>query len=210
MKRRWKIAQFFEANWWRWYLSGKNETDYLHWKRQYWKRFLDMANGWPLPGERLLDAGAGPAGVFLMFPENEVTAVDPLLPSYRKQLVYLQNGHFPNVRFLDTALESYVPDSPFDRIYCLNAINHVADLEACLRCLRNALRPGGRLLLSVDTHNYLIFKKIFNLLPGDILHPQQLDLNEYLSKLQNVGFFPVSVKLLHRHFFFSYHLIEAN
>ena len=209
MNLRWKIAQFFEAWWWRNYLRGKTESEYLDWKRCYWKRFLDETGTWPGPEDRVLDAGCGPAGVFLMFPKNEVTAVDPLLEKYRKHLSYLQNGAFPNVHFIEMPLEKFDSEAAFDQIFCLNAINHVSDLDVCLQNLRQAMSDSGRLVLTVDAHNYLFFKKLFSLVPGDILHPHQLDLAGYTEKLKKSGFKICRTKLLKRDFLFSYHLIVA-
>ncbi len=209
MNLRWKIAQFFEAWWWRNYLRGKSEEDYLHWKRNYWQQFLDETGTWPAPGDRILDAGCGPAGVFLMFQQQEVTAVDPLLRKYQSQLKFLQNGAFPSVKFVEMPLENFIPAQPFDRVFCLNAINHVADLDVCLQNLRRATAEAGSLVLTVDAHNYRVFKKIFGLIPGDILHPHQLDLSDYEQKLEKNGFKVLRTKLLDRNFFFSYHLIVA-
>ena len=87
MKFRWKIAQFFEAWWWRNYLRGKSIPDYLEWKRQYWWAFLEKIELNVGPEANILDAGCGPAGIFILFPENKVTAVDPLLAIVRVELI---------------------------------------------------------------------------------------------------------------------------
>jgi SAM-dependent methyltransferase len=209
MNLRWKIAQFFEAWWWRHYLRGKSEQDYLAWKRQYWQRFLDETGTWPAPAETVLDAGCGPAGIFLVLNKNRVTAVDPLLGKYRQQLAFLQNGAFPGVHFIEMPLEKYKPDAAFDHVFCLNAINHVADLDVCLQNLRQVTKDSGQLALTVDAHNFSWLKKLFRMVPGDILHPHQLDLQEYLEKLEKSGFRIRRTKLLKRELIFSYHLVVA-
>jgi 2-polyprenyl-6-hydroxyphenyl methylase/3-demethylubiquinone-9 3-methyltransferase len=50
--------------------------------------------------------------------------------------------------------------------------------------LIQATKPGGDLLLTVDAHNYFLLKKIFQLIPGDILHPHQYSLPDYAQMLQ--------------------------
>lgn len=209
MNLRWRIAQFFEKWWWRHYLRNKSEEDYLAWKRAYWQRFLNDTGTWPGPQERLLDAGCGPAGIFIMFPEHAVTAVDPLLGKYRNQMAFLQDGRSGKVQLVTSALEHFSDELPFDRIFCLNAINHVADPDVCLQNLRKLTAGNGRLILTVDAHNHPLLKKIFRLLPGDILHPHQLSLEDYTDKLVKCGFRIGHTKLLTRDFIFSYHLIVA-
>jgi len=204
MNLRWKIAQFFEAWWWRRYLRGKSLPDYLVWKRGYWLDFLQKI-GLEVPATAsILDAGCGPAGIFLVFPENKTTAVDPLLGKYRPMFPHFTDGTLRNVRFLEQPLESYAAAVPFDLVFCLNAINHVADLELCLQKLRQATRPGGKLVLSVDAHNYAAFKRIFQLVPGDILHPHQLDLADYKNLLHAHGFEVEQEFLFKKEFFFGY------
>lgn len=210
MKLRWKIAQFFEAWWWRFYLLGKSSEDYLVWKKQYWQNFLTQAGIEYSPDERILDVGCGPAGIFIHFDQHpDITALDPLLPKYRRQWPGVHDVLFPNVRFLAEPFEHFTPKKPFDLVFCLNAINHVADLDVCVKKLWEVTRTGGRLVLTVDAHNFLFFKKLFRLLPGDILHPHQFDLKEYVAKLESLGFKISRQKRLKRHFFFTYHLLVA-
>lgn len=209
MNLRWKIAQFFEAWWWRRYLRRKSLPEYLAWKRSYWVDFLKKIKLEVPPTGNILDAGCGPAGIFLNFPENQVTAVDPLLGEYRPMFPHFSDGSLRNVSFEEQSLESYRANESFDLVFCLNAINHVANLELCLKNLRNAIRSGGKLVLSVDAHNHTFFKQLFQFLPGDILHPHQLDLEEYLERLAKAGFKTNSTLQLKKEFFFSYYVIQC-
>lgn len=209
MKLRWKIAQYFEAWWWRRYLRSKPTEEYLRWKRDYWKEFLNRANLGIRHGAAVLDAGCGPAGIFLMFPDQEVVAVDPLLGKYRPLFPHFQNGSLPNVRFQEKPLEQFAADREFDLIFCLNVINHVADPDVCLQNFSKAIKKNGRLALTVDAHNFRLFKFLFRLIPGDILHPHQLDRAEYLEKLERHGFYVATTLRLGRSFFFDYYLFIA-
>ncbi len=204
MKLRWKIAQFFEAWWWRRYLRGKSIPDYLDWKRAYWLDFLKKIALEVPPEASVFDAGCGPAGIFLVLRNNAVTALDPLLGKYRGLFPYFSDGSLRNVQFVEQPLEQFVAPQKFELVFCLNAINHVADLGVCLQKLREATRPGGQLILSVDAHNYPFFKRLFQLLPGDILHPHQFDLADYERLLAQYGFTLKSRTLVNQEFFFGY------
>lgn len=209
MKQRWKLAQFFEAFWWRLYLWRKPMADYLAWKRRYWQSFLSDNGITVAPRQSILDMGCGPAGIYMVFAQNPVTAVDPLLGHYRKRFAHLCKDSFPNVRFLESPFEHFEPDQRFDLAFCINAINHVADLDVCFQKLAKSIQPAGRLILTVDAHNYLIFKKLFRLLPGDILHPHQYGLDEYQALLRMNGFDLSGTRLLKREFFFNYYLLDC-
>lgn len=209
MTIRWRIAQFFEMLWWQFYLFRREQTKYLKWKKSYWRQFLMDAEAIPHRHDRILDAGCGPAGIFSILPDNLVDAVDPLLPHYEKKLPHFNPGDYPNVRFFTVTLESYKADCQYDTIFCLNAINHVAHLEAALNQLAVLTCTGGTLLLSTDAHRFRWLKKIFRLIPGDILHPHQHGQNDYIALLEAAGFKIIEAKTLFNGLIFNYILIRA-
>lgn len=182
---RWKIAQAAEWRWWIRYLRSKPKAGYLEKKRAYWLRILEHLNSLNIKqGARVLDAGCGPAGIFMVLEQQEVIAVDPLLDIYEQKLPHFSKDAYPWVRFKTEKLESYKSDYTLDFVFCLNAINHVDNIDKALDRLFEALKPGGQLILSVDAHKYQILKKIFQWLPGDILHPHQYDKQEYSEMLE--------------------------
>lgn len=185
---KWRLAQYLELRWWRGYLRHKSVSEYLEWKNNYWKDFLDKLEVHPAPGKTILDAGCGPAGIFIHFPENKVTAVDPLIDQYEAEIPHFEKDRYPNVRFHTGTLESFQPNQQYDYIFCINAINHVHDIKAAVQNLKKLLKPGGTLVLSIDAHNYSFLKWIFKLIPGDVLHPHQMDLEEYVKLVKGVGF----------------------
>jgi 2-polyprenyl-6-hydroxyphenyl methylase/3-demethylubiquinone-9 3-methyltransferase len=205
---RWRIAQFFELRWWRRYLGNKPKTDYLSWKKAYWAGFLDKSNIEVSSEARILDAGCGPAGIFILFPNHAVDAVDPLLDAYEANLPHFRRRDYPNVRFFNTALEDFEgKNAAYDLIFCLNAINHVADLETCIKQLTAWSHPKAQLALSVDAHNSQWLKRIFRLAPGDILHPHQHALPDYESLLSAYGWRVQRRILLKKEWIFSYYLL---
>lgn len=209
MQLRWQIAQFFEMRWWRRYLSGKEKEAYLDWKKAYWKALLDRLGLHMHASASVLDAGCGPAGIFTVLASHKVDALDPLLDVYEQQLIHFRRSDYPDVHFICLPLEQFTPEKPYDYVFCLNAINHVADLRLCLDRLLACTRKGGNLLISIDTHNYRLLKRLFRLIPGDILHPHQYDLSEYQTMLTSRGFRIDQTVLLKKEWIFSYYLIHA-
>lgn len=183
MNLRWKIAQTAEIRWWRWYLQNKDQAVYLAAKKAYWHRVLDQLKIKPQVGDHILDAGCGPAGIFMILNKNQIDAIDPLLDRYN-YLPHFNEIDFPNVRFINKPLELFNKESTYDIIFCMNAINHVADLHKSLDNLITALAQGGQLVLAVDMHKQAFLKTIFRLIPGDILHPHQHSLDDYLQLLK--------------------------
>lgn len=204
---RWKIAQAAEWRWWKRYLKGKSVEEYHDWKTNYWRTFhADYLGDLP-QGERLLDIGCGPAGIFTILSGNEVVAVDPLLARYEAELPHFAKANHPNVQFVNATLEDYTTDQTYDRIYCLNAINHVADWQAGLERLYSLLSAGGTLYLSTDVHRHRWLQPVFKALPGDVLHPHQHNLEEYLTALAQIGFAVERTDLVKRESIFDYQLI---
>ncbi|MBX2873433.1 MAG: class I SAM-dependent methyltransferase [Saprospiraceae bacterium] len=209
MNIRWKLAQFWEIRWWRWYLRHRDKAAYLQKKAAYWKRILSHCELELNGKEALLDAGCGPAGIFMVLEGKPLVAVDPLLEAYQKQLTHFDPSDYPHVEFVASPLEHFKPAQAMDIIFCCNVINHVADLELSMDRLCNWLKPGGTLILSVDVHNYQGLKSLFRAIPGDILHPHQHDVVDYQNMLRERGFRIEKTTCLKSGNIFDYYLIKA-
>lgn len=209
MSLRWKIAQWFELRWWQRYFSGKDKGQYYAWKREYWNKLLDqLANSVPITSaKRIADLGCGPAGIFTVFPEKEVVAVDPLLHQYANTLSFFDQRDFPYTTFINQPLEEFSPAEKFDIVFCMNAINHVADIDLAYDKLVDAAVDGGSVIVSIDAHNHSFFKHLFRLVPGDILHPHQYDLDEYNVFLRSRGCSVTKTVLIKKEFFFSHYVV---
>ena len=189
MSLRWKIAQWFELRWWRRYMSGKDKESYYRWKKQYWNNLLDQIGDvlQTKDAVTIADLGCGPAGIFIAFEDKKVTAVDPLLDTYTQTLPFFDKNDFTYTTFINQKLEDFQPSEKFDVVFCMNAINHVADIDMAYDRLVNATKREGYVVVSIDAHNYSFFKKLFRLIPGDILHPHQYDLEEYCDFMTTRG-----------------------
>lgn len=219
MTFRWKIAQAAEIRWWQGYLKNKPTTDYAVWKTKYWQDLLaeiglnhkntDLSRD-SREGDKILDAGCGPAGIFMIFKNQDVDALDPLLDEYAAKLPHFRKENYPNVQFFSQPLESFSDKKDvYDTVFCLNAINHVADLQRAFDVLVDATKSGGTLVVSIDAHNYGFLKTIFQALPGDVLHPHQFDLAEYSAMLTSRGCRIERTLLKKSEFIFNYYVLVA-
>lgn len=207
---KWKIAQTLEYKWWQRYLRKKQAGEYLEWKRNYWSEILErISPDVSLTGiQQIMDAGCGPAGIFMILNDHAVTAVDPLLHKYT-ELKHFDQANYPWTSFQNQPLETFQQKEVFDTIFCMNAINHVNDIELCYDNLVGALKPGGTIVITTDCHRSKFLKKIFQLLPGDMLHPVQLDLQEYNKLLTARGMEIVNNICYNRKPIFDYHIMIA-
>ncbi len=204
---KWKLAQWLEIRWWRRYLKTQSPDQYLQWKKGYWEKFLEQL-GLSIPASaKILDAGCGPAGIFIQFPKNEVMAVDPLLGEY-EQLSHFPKGENKKTQFQKATLEEATLDT-YDYVFCLNAINHVSDIQKSMDQICDAVKPGGTMILSIDAHNWQFFKHALRLLMWDALHPHQFDRGEYEAMLAERGFKVDKRVLVKKEFMFDYWALVA-
>ncbi len=212
MQIRWKIAQMAERIWWKRYLENKNLEAYLTWKKKYWLQLLQTCKiDDILKNEGVIaDLGCGPAGIFMIFDHSKIYAIDPLLDSYDADLEHFTKSDYPNVTFLNESLEEVNLPQKIDYLFCMNVINHVQNFEKCYDNMTSLLADKGTLIISIDAHNHSFFKKLFRLLPGDILHPHQYDLKEYQEKLTSRNFEITSITQLKSEFFFNHYVIVAH
>jgi 2-polyprenyl-6-hydroxyphenyl methylase/3-demethylubiquinone-9 3-methyltransferase len=100
---RWKIAQGFEIRWWRGYLKKKNPAEYAAWKRAYWEDYLAKLGNFVAirEGDRILDAGCGPAGIFMVLESQHPDALDFLIDGYETHLPHFKRAMSPDVRFIN-------------------------------------------------------------------------------------------------------------
>ena len=208
---KWKLAQNIELKWWKNYLHDKNPTEYLVWKKKYWQNILSSIPSLNFTEDcHVLDCGCGPAGVFIALPQNIfVDAEDPLLNDYEKNLPHFKKAMYPTVHFYSVPFEDFISTKKYDYIFCMNAINHVSDLDACYDKLVALLKPNGKLIITIDAHNHSFFKHLFRFVPGDVLHPHQFDLTEYELLLSNRGLKILQTINLKKEFFFNHYLQVA-
>jgi SAM-dependent methyltransferase len=99
-------------------------------------------------GERVLEIGCGLDTVLDFLPRTVGFTLDSLM----RKLAPL--GLSPGIRHSAGMIEA-IPfkDACFDRAFCLNVLDHVQSPGAGLAEIARVLRPGGWLVLSVDTYS---------------------------------------------------------
>lgn len=210
-KLKWEIAQRFELLWWKQYLRSKDKETYLNWKKNYWNNLLQYIAKWLTITDSMLiaDFGCGPAGVFIVFPKNRIIAVDPLIDAYEYATPFFKKTDYPNVHFIKSTIENFTSEKKFDVVFCMNAINHVCNIEQAFGVLAQSVGKSGKIILSVDAHNYSILKHLFRFIPGDVLHPHQYSLKDYECFLQKHGITVLKTIMLKRGLCFSHFVIVA-
>lgn len=188
---RWQRAQRAELRWWKKYLSRKDMADYREWKIAYWNDLLSRLPDGVLPaeGSHVLEAGCGPAGIFMALDKYKVTATDPLVEQYGSAGL-LAKEDYPWVRFERVGLEDMVIQNlpTYAAVFCLNVLNHVNDMNVCLRNLHAMTAIGGHLVMTIDVHRLRLLRNLLRLIRVDRLHPHQHVLQEYTLMLRQSGF----------------------
>lgn len=115
-------------------------------------------NGWmadvvrPMLGSRVLEIGAGIGNLTtLLTPRDRYLASD-INPAYVSYLESQSVGKpYLEVTLLDLEKDDGFGEvaGQFDTVICLNVLEHVKDPIAALQRMREALQPGGRLVLYV-------------------------------------------------------------
>lgn len=108
-----------------------------------------------IPGkqDRVLDAGCGSGTIshFLSLHAGDVVAIDsnPAAISYAKDTYQA-----PNLQFRLGQFEDLVGDRPFDRIYCIEVVEHLYERQVAevLSLFHRITNPGGQLFIT--TPNY--------------------------------------------------------
>jgi len=101
--------------------------------------------------QKLLDVGSGPIPSATCFHGAKLYCLEPLLAQYIAAGFPLH--YYGPVRFVHGKSESIpLPDSFFDAVISVNAIDHVDNLSRTASEIRRVLRPGGKLRMHVHYH----------------------------------------------------------
>lgn len=127
--------------------TAENETSLLN---AYYERPAMLELAGDVTGRRILDAGCGSGPLFHALRDRGaiVTGVDAsagMLELARRRL-----GADADLRVADLASPLPFPDGAFDDVIASLVLHYLEDWGATLAELRRVLRPGGRLLVSVE------------------------------------------------------------
>ena len=153
MKRSsvWQQAQSEELNCWV-QISHKLDSDlYIERKKAYWQRILHKAGltAELLTDQSVIEVGAGPSGIFLLFPHKlDFVTLDPLNDEYRRLAPHL----FHQQTAIASSLETFAPKQTFDYVFAINCIDHSDDIELFVEKLAALCGVGGTAVLAVNCH----------------------------------------------------------
>lgn len=99
-------------------------------------------------GMRVLDLGCGVGDISLILAgsvgrHGHVTSIDIDPGALATAARRVQEAGHSNVTFLQTALQDYRPEQPFDAVAGRHILIHMPDPLEALRAVREMLRPGG-------------------------------------------------------------------
>ena len=147
----WQQAQSDELNCWVQISHKLESTLYIDRKKAYWRRILRKAELTPklLANQSVIEVGAGPSGIFLLFPNKaDFVTLDPLNDEYRQLAPHLYHEQIT----ITTPLEAFTPSQPFETVFAINCIDHSDDIELFIEKLAALCAEGGTAVLAVNCH----------------------------------------------------------
>lgn len=136
-------------------------------------------------GDNILDAGCGTGHLTLELLKRgfNVTATDysQELIDFSKEKIY-QAGFYPDMYQLDLRIDNILKKEYFDTIICLDVLEHIDDDIQVIHNLKNALKPGGLLIISVPALNCLYSRR-----DQEIGHYRRYNKNELRKKITDTG-----------------------
>jgi len=127
--------------------TAANETGFVH---AYYERPAMLALAGDVAGRRILDAGCGAGPLFAALRDRGaiVTGIDKsagMLEQARRRL-----GHGADLQVAELGSPLPFPDDTFDDVTASLVLHYLEDWGPTLAELRRVLKPGGRLIVSVN------------------------------------------------------------
>lgn len=147
----WQQAQSEELNCWVQISHKLDSPQYIEYKKVYWQRILAKAGQTPedLVTKSVIEVGAGPSGIFLLFPhKSDFTSLDPLNASYLELAPHLYHQQ----TIVTSPLEKYTPTRSFDLVFAINCIDHSDDIDLFVEKLAALCGEAGKAVVAVNCH----------------------------------------------------------
>jgi SAM-dependent methyltransferase len=125
----------------------------------FWFRSRAQLLAWAIAryfrgAQSMLEIGCGTGGVARVirarFPAMRLAATEVLVRG-----LDFARGRLPGVQLLQMDAHRIPFDAEFDLVGAFDVIEHIDDDEAVLRGMRDAVRPGGGVLITVPQHPFL-------------------------------------------------------
>jgi len=99
-------------------------------------------------GKRVLDVGCGPHGGLIGFTDCDKYGVDHLIEEYKK-IGYPLDKH--GIKYYQAKSEKIpFPNSYFDVVVCVNALDHFDSLKKTLKEISRVLKKGGKFIGQIN------------------------------------------------------------
>ncbi len=156
-----------------------------------WELFMKMLS--PVPGDRILDVGAGKGKVAKRVLEEAAGAEVYTLEPDEKRVASMRRA-IPQLKcYVGGSEKMPFEDSFFDKAYTTMAAHHFSDLDSALREFARVLKKGGRLLI-LDVEPSRGTGRLLSFLENSVMrrHLVFVGLEQMKEKLVATGRFEVS------------------
>src|SRR5215469_440562 len=133
--------------------SAENEASLLN---AYYERPAMLALAGDVAGRRILDAGCGSGPLFAALRERGATVTGFDKSAGMVELARRRLGDGADLQVADLGGPLPFPDGEFDDVIASLVLHYLEDWGPALAELRRVLKPGGRLLVSVE-HPFAIY-----------------------------------------------------
>lgn len=180
-KLRWKTAQSYELDWWK-YRSNNISLDYF---RDYADDLLEHLNGIKTVDQnaKILEIGSGPAGIITFLESPNRYGIDPL-EHFFSQVPSFKDFRDKQVKYC-AAMGEFLPfpDKTFDFIITDNVLDHCENPEGLIIEVNRVLKLNGILTIRVNTYNIWgkIIRQLLERLKVDKGHPYTFTKNGLTS-----------------------------
>jgi ubiquinone/menaquinone biosynthesis C-methylase UbiE len=127
--------------------SAANEVSLLN---AYYERPATLALAGDVAGRRILDAGCGSGPLFAALRDRGAIMTGFDKSAGMLELARRRLGNDADLRVADLSRPLPFPDGAFDDVIASLVLHYLEDWTAPLAELRRVLKPGGRLIASVD------------------------------------------------------------
>ncbi len=156
-------------------------------RRLEWRKLLAWLH--PEAGDKVLDVASGSGELSLLVAKKGclVSGVDLSEDGIKFARRLLQRAGIPGDFKIGDAEHLPYPDGYFDKVICSSALEHFSNDVQALQEMKRVLKPGGKLVLTVDSLNYPINDKLKALHKAvfSVVHYYTRD--DFRNKLNLVG-----------------------
>ena len=130
---------------------------------------------------RIIEIGGGATPLATHANSERVTLVDPLMGFYTKTFPAVFMGNVDSIE----AKAEHLPfdDNSFDLLITRNTLDHVEDVEQCMREMKRVLKPGGAAYIGMNVFSGLLLA--YRMVNKDPEHPYTFSEKSFKKLVNN-------------------------